>query len=286
MFLRLTENHVVALNFALIAGIAFAAAQVVNDIVEWRLISMQAPPIYSARPPRRAGRPYSRSEFQLIVERDIFNKVKQVHARTVVKAVDLHLRLLGTSQLSRSRPYAVVEDEITRKQSLYRLQDEIPGVGRIVGIEKNRILIDRGGQLASVEMPPAAEQAATPSSLGGRALTPYPGVRQVGTNHWQINRSTVDRSLQNMGQLLMQARATPNLRNGKIEGFRLSEIQPGSIFSQLGLQNGDIITEVEGQEVNDPARALEMLSLLRDRPSISLTVMRNGQPVQLNFDIR
>jgi type II secretion system protein C len=290
MRLRLTENHIVALNFALIAGIAFVMALAVNDFVRWRLAWLDRGAAFlNPQLTSRAPRAHSRADYDLIVQRDVFNAARQVRAPVVVAApLNLHLKLLGTSQMSRSRPYAVVEDEVSRKQSLYRLDEEIPGVGRVVQIEKHRVIIEHNGQNVALEMPlpTALVKSSSPAQPNGRMSALAPGIHRVAPNRWELSRSTVDRSMQNMGQLLMQARATPNLKDGKIEGFQLSEIQPNSLFGELGLQNGDIITEVNGQQINDPARAMELLELLRNQQSISLGLIRNGRPTSLNFDIR
>jgi type II secretory pathway component PulC len=38
--------------------------------------------------------------------------------------------------------------------------------------------------------------------------------------------------------------------------------------------------------VGDPAKAIQLLNGLRSQSSISLTVMRGGQPVQFQYNIR
>ena len=88
-----------------------------------------------------------------------------------------------------------------------------------------------------------------------------------------------------MGSLLTQVRAVPNVQNGSSNGFRLSQIQPGSIFQQIGLEDGDIVTGAQGQQVTDPIRAMALVSALRNSPSISLSVVRNGSPLQLYYTI-
>jgi general secretion pathway protein C len=285
---RLTENHIIALNFLLIAGIAFVLALAVNDFVRWRLAWLDRGAVFLG-PQLGAHMPRSRSraDYEMIVRRDVFNAARPVRGPVIAAPVNLHLRLLGTSQMSQSRPYAVIEDESSRRQSLYRLRDEIPGGGRLVLIEKNRVIVERNGQNVALEIPlnPAFAQSSSAAQPARRTKAPSAGVRRVAPNRWQLSRATVDRSMQNLGQLLMQARATPNLKGGKIEGFRLSEIQPDSLFGELGLQNGDIITQVNGQQINDPARAMQLLELLRNQQSISLDVIRNGQPTELDFDI-
>jgi general secretion pathway protein C len=285
---RLTENHVVALNFLLIAGIAFALALAVNDFVRWRLAWLDRSAVFfEPRPENRQPRSHARADYELIVQRDVFNAARQVRGPIVAAPINLHLKLLGTSQMSRSRPYAVIEDENSRRQALYRLKDEIAGVGRLIEIEKNRVIIEHNGQNVALEIPPnaALAQSSAAAASPRRAIGWSAGVRRVAPNRFAVSRATVDQSMQNLGQLLMQARATPNLRGGKIEGFKLSDIQPDSLFSELGLQNGDVITQVNGQDVDDPAKAMQLLELLRNQQTISLGLIRNGQPTELNFDI-
>jgi general secretion pathway protein C len=102
-----------------------------------------------------------------------------------------------------------------------------------------------------------------------------------------VDRSTVNNNLSNMAALFTEIRAVPNLgADGASHGFKLSEIQPDSIFQQIGLRDGDILTGVGGESVGDPAKAIQLLNGLRSQSSISLTVMRGGQPVQFQYNIR
>jgi general secretion pathway protein C len=119
-----------------------------------------------------------------------------------------------------------------------------------------------------------------------RASSSNLGVQQLSSNRYLVKRSTVDTSLNDMGSLFTQIRAAPNLQNGSSNGFRLSQIQPGSIFQQIGLQDGDIVTGAQGQQVNDPLRAMALLNTLRNSPSISLSLIRNGSPMQLYYTIQ
>jgi len=88
-----------------------------------------------------------------------------------------------------------------------------------------------------------------------------------------------------MAKLFTEIRAIPNLQNGASNGFRLSEIQPGSIFDEIGLQDGDVLTTIQGQNLGDPTQAVALLSSLRSRSSISLNVIRNGMSLRLFYNI-
>src|SRR6266403_2094983 len=127
MELRFSQRHVTALNFLVIAALAYFAAQCVNDIVKL---------------------------------------VPQDTAPAPVVAEDLHLKLLGTSLLSKSQPYAILEDQ-AGNQSLYQVGQDVPDAGRLVSVEPNRVIIDRGGRRVAVDLPPSEIPEAAPSRLGG-----------------------------------------------------------------------------------------------------------------------
>jgi general secretion pathway protein C len=114
----------------------------------------------------------------------------------------------------------------------------------------------------------------------------HSGVKKLSPDRYVINRGTLNNNLQNMSRLFTEIRAVPNFQNGATAGFKLSQIEAGSIFQDIGLQDGDVLTAVEGQQINDPLKAMTLLQTVRERPSITVNVTRNGSPMQLHYNIR
>jgi general secretion pathway protein C len=292
MRLTFSERYVVALNFLLIAGCAYFAARSLNDIVARGLtVIPPAPRVAMAAAP---ALPLTRTAYDIIVDRDIFNAVKAQPAAPPppqTTAADLHIKLVGTSHLTWTKPFAVFEDQNTHDQSIYRQNDRIPDAGELISVAKTSAVINHNGTLITLEMP-------TDDSGGPSSPMPQPApimpmmppmfghdVHRVGPHQYVIERSSVQRNLQNMGQLFTQMRAMPNVENGQTDGFKLSEVVPGSMFSQMGLRNGDVVTSVGDQQLNDPTQAIALLNSLRDANSLTITVMRHGRPVELNYQI-
>ena len=300
MTLRFSERYVMALNLLLIAILAYFLALSVNDVILGRVAggeSAHLPSLLGAERSAPLARP--RAFYDAISRRDIFNLVPVTEAPAVV-ATNLHIKLLGTSSLTLSQPFIIVEDDSTHEQSLYRMGDDIPDAGKLVGVYQDHAIILHQGRRTKLEMP--ADQNGVPSELPGpfglpggaarrspfmRGRSSQNGVREIEPNRYLLDRSTVNDNLNNMASLFTEVRAIPNLGpDGQSNGFKLSEIQPDSIFQQIGLRDGDVVTGVGGQSVGDPAKAMELLSTLRNQNSINLTVMRGGQPVQLQYNIR
>ncbi|HYB89727.1 MAG TPA: type II secretion system protein GspC [Candidatus Binataceae bacterium] len=308
MELRLSQRHVTALNFLLIAGIAYFAARSVNQIISRNLATTPAPPAAAAGPRETFGaRP--RTDYDTIVKRDIFNLVPQEQPEAAVTALDLHLKLLGTSSTTRDKPYAIIEDQ-TGNQTLYKVGEDVPGAGKLVRVERARAIIDHDGQRVALEIPegdiPAREnqmprfpgRRGMPLGLGAfkqdrppPAPDPDPDsvdvdVEETGTNRYALKRDEVANAVKHSAELMTQIRAMPNISHGTSNGLTLSDIEAGSVFEDLGLEDGDVLTAIDGRPLQNPVEALGLMNTLPNRPSVDLTVVREGHPVQLHYDIR
>jgi type II secretion system protein C len=234
---------------------------------------------------------------------------------------DLHLKLLGTSLLSKSKPYAIIEDQ-SGNQSLYQVGEDIPDAGRLVSVERTRAIIDRGGQRVAIDIPTSNISEVAPSRLGGaaspirpigpitfprgipafmnrhsgRPAHPAPAnddddeskiqLKKLGPGKFEASRSQVASTMQNPAQLFSQMRALPHFVNGKTDGFSISNVAPGSVFEQLGLQEGDMLTEIDGQPVTNPMQAMGLMQAVQTASSIDLTIQRGGSPTRVHLDLR
>jgi len=334
MELRFTQRHVTALNFLLIAALAYFAAQSVNDIVKRTISEDKDAPVVASTAPRTSSGARTRAYYDTIVKRDIFNLVPQNNAPAPVVAEDLHLKLLGTSLLSKSKPYAIIEDQ-SGNQSLYQVGEDIPDAGRLVSVEANRAIIDRGGRRVAIDIPASEIPEAAPSRLGGPIAIPrgpmvmprglphnlpaitQPGARRrqhppaadeddsgddddddssdssklelkkLGPGKFEASRADVANTMQkDPSALFSQMRALPHFVNGKTDGFSISNVAPGSVFEQLGLKDGDLLTEIDGQPVTNPMQAMGLMQSVRTASSIDLTIQRGGSPSRVHLDLR
>src|SRR5215472_13093400 len=150
-FFRLTQKHIIAFNFLIIAAIAYFAARSVNQIILQSLQSASVP-AQNVGIRTTVAQMQSRTDYDQISKRDVFNLVPQEVAPPVVTTVDLHLKLLGTSLATRERPFAIIEDQ-SGEQSLYTIGDEIPNAGKLISVQKKRVLVLAGGQQVALDLP-------------------------------------------------------------------------------------------------------------------------------------
>jgi general secretion pathway protein C len=114
---------------------------------------------------------------------------------------------------------------------------------------------------------------------------PLEGVRKVTDNRYEITKAVIESSLSNLNTLATQARMVPSFKNGVANGFKLFQIQPGSLYSSIGIENGDVITRINGYEINSPDKALEIYQKLRESSHVTLELDRAGQNIKKDYSI-
>jgi general secretion pathway protein C len=92
--------------------------------------------------------------------------------------------------------------------------------------------------------------------------------------------------MENQAELMRSARIVPEQENGKTVGVRLFGIRPDTLLGTLGLQNGDRLESINGFNMASPEKALEAYARLRTADHLTVTVNRQGKPVNIDFNIK
>jgi len=133
---------------------------------------------------------------------------------------------------------------------------------------------------------PAMSSAAVSDDGGGPVGGDMTGVTKLNETQYNVERGEVDKALGNLNEVATQARIVPSFKNGKANGFKLFSIKPGSIYSKIGMQNGDVIQKINGYEMNSPDKALEIYQKLKDATTVSIDLQRRGQNMNYNYNIQ
>jgi type II secretion system protein C len=77
-------------------------------------------------------------------------------------------------------------------------------------------------------------------------------------------------------KILTAARLVPEVTNDKMQGFKIFSINSGTIFDSIKLENGDIIQNVNGVNLQDPEQGFKIYEAFQDENNITLNILRNG----------
>jgi general secretion pathway protein C len=214
----------------------------------------------------------------------------------------LRVKLLGTL-LAALDEYSVasIQDVVTLKSATYMIGDKIQGA-EVQMIERSRVIVLNNnrreyidgtpgdGSAVAYVPPPSMPIVPAVAARGGDGAPPSvalgASIKPTGENEYEIPRAEIDKTLSNLNDVAMQARIVPAFKDGVAQGFKLFSIRPDSIYTKIGIQNGDVIKRINGYELNSPEKALEIYSKLKEASRIDIEVERNGASVKKTYNVR
>jgi general secretion pathway protein C len=211
----------------------------------------------------------------------------------------LPLQLLATMESDDPAwSMATIRDLDTNMLGPYTANEQLrPGV-TILAVERGRVVILNQGRreyiaLGATPPPPAPVKAAPPvateKSKPGTTVA-IDGAEQAincSSEHaCTVDRKFVEQLMQSPQQLMTQARMFPVTKDGETAGFRLSGVRKGSLATLLGLENGDVVSEVNGSKLGSIDDALAMYQKLRRANHLSVTVERSGAVITKEISIK
>ena len=191
-----------------------------------------------------------------------------------LKPTRLNIVLLGTVYGPERVAFAVMEEKGKKKQGLYQTGDNIQGAV-IKKVLRGKVILEVKGKDEILEM----EQAKT-GKQGSRGT----GAGNKGDGYTiTVGHDDLQKSLGNINSLLTQVRIRPLIKNGKPDGLVLSHVKPGSIFSKLGLKNGDVVKKIDNKEIKSPDDAFAFYNRLKSGAELSLEINRGSDTKTLNY---
>jgi len=216
------------------------------------------------------------SSYASVLERGLFGDGGKPSVSAAAVASTTY-KLIGTVE-GEAFAGAVLDDGTG--QAFYQLNRKLPDGSVLTKVIRNKIVLRRpDGVDVNVEIVDDTKIIVTQQKSNA-------SVKRGPNGTFVMDQREVLASTKNMSQVLMQARALPYVEGGKTVGFRINEIVPGSIYTKMGLQNGDVIQRVNSQELDNPAKFFQLYQGLQNERSIAIDLIRNGQPQTLNYEIR
>ncbi len=306
-----------ALNLVFLFTGAYFAASAVNSVLAGKIRGVPSFDSTQTTTPRSARRHMPQSiqrldpkYFQAIAARNLFAAKREnldpvvdevTEANTVIDLTDLRkctmpASLRGTLVADNAPEWslAVIYVNSTKKSDVFSINEgsnEISTGLMLHEIRDRAVVVQRNDHLelcqaegegdSGIKGKPGARVSASSKSGADDG-----SVRKVSESEYEIDRSYIDSQMAQLSKIATQARIVPSFKNGKSNGFKLFSIKPGSIYSKIGMQNGDVIQRVNGYEMNSPEKGLEIYSKLKTESTITIDFLRRGRTQNRTYNIQ
>ena len=203
-----------------------------------------------------------------------------------LKETDLKLKLWGTVTGEGREAYAVIEDPKTREQNLYRIGDTIQDATlKLILRQKVVLSVNDRDEVLGMEEAGAAKTSSSASPIERRVASPPRLPVSSAPGQFSLKSDQIQSALENIDQLMEQARIRPHIEEGRPSGISITGIRPNTIFRSMRLRNGDIITGVNGTPNESVEDALRIFGDLSSTSEVQLEIKRRGRKRVLNYKI-
>ncbi len=280
------------LNAGLLAAIAWLVAGLVWSIVvpgytyhsgttakPDRALTSRADPSPASEDPPRSG-------FERSAEFSPFGSAETTEPQAIENAPEtrLSLELLGVLASGQGGGSAIIS--VSRGDvELYQVGDTIGNdLATLHEVHADRVILERDGRLETLRLPRGkdlragggrADAAPEGEQRSSRPATQAPATASVSRSRWLDDPERAMESL----------RVQPVMRDDALVGIRVTPTRNEREFERAGLQEGDIITSVEGQLVRDIDNPEQILSELGGTERVNITIERDGQTLPLVIEL-
>jgi len=160
---------------------------------------------------------------------------------------------------------------------VYSVGDRLAGAS-LHSVYLDRVILDRNGALETVTLPRQLPAGSVPAPMRRSGADP----RTVAVV------DNIRRMVQQDPAILDQVmRTVPSFDNaaGKLRGFRAFPGRNRQIFAKLGLKSGDLVTAINGTQLDDPQRSQDVFNTIQSSDHVTVTVERGGQKQDITLNI-
>ena len=224
------------------------------------------------------------ADLQLFGPADPRDRVADIPDDAPQTRLNLSLRGLFHSE-SQDRALAIIAAG-SNTENIYRVGDELPGGASIDAIRVDRVVLLRDGRHEILTLPKERVDTA-------RAAPSLPDVDEDAADYDDGAAEdsgglaeTRRQILRNPSDMARYFQTQPETDGDTFIGFRLSPGEDASLMQRVGLQDGDVVTALDGTVLDSPEAGMRALRGVARADQVEVQVLRDGieQTVMINFN--
>jgi len=198
-----------------------------------------------------------------------------------VDAPDTRLKLVLRGSLAsddKQHARAIIADP-GGKEEQYALGDTLPGNAELSEVYPDRVILLRNGRYETLRLP-------KDNKPGGNKVASRTTGRRPATSPAQRLQTVRQQLRQSPKSLYGLVRATPHKADdGSIVGYAVAPGRDPELFTEIGLQKGDVVMQVNDIKLDNPANSARALKSVQSGKSVSVTVLRSGAEQVLTLNL-
>ncbi len=198
----------------------------------------------------------------------------------------VNVELVGTIYLNGGASIATLQEQGYGESDIYREGDLIIGNegAQIAKIDRNRVILNNNGVKECLELIIVSKKILEgEGTTASGALAGGAGANRSGEAPTNVENTCLldekyvqDELGPGFGTIIQKARLVPNTADGQMNGFKIFAIDQASLLGKTGLQNGDIITQVNETSLKQPEQGFALYQAFQDEREVRIHILRRG----------
>jgi general secretion pathway protein C len=269
----------------LVLAIGSVAAQLVWTLVPAPEAAAWRPaPVAASTPAPGAG---GGANVETIVAAHLFGQYQAPAAANLARAPDtnLNLTLLGILAAGTAEESFALIGSQPGEEKPYSIGDDVIRGVTLQAIFPDRVILSRNGQMETLRL----DKNQPSTGAGPGYVPPVETYEDEPEEHASEEVSSIadirEQVLQDPSRASEFIRVQPANAGGALRGYRVYPGRDRTLFAEVGLRPGDLVTAVNGIQLDDTQKALQMLNDLSRAGNVTLTVERGGQVQTVNVTL-
>jgi len=187
-----------------------------------------------------------------------------------------NMRLKGT-YLGGDASFMIIED--SGKSNFIYIGEQYKGY-ELVRVSEKKVGLEKNGKSYYILLRDEENRAPSPhTSHAMSAVEAEPGAPAT------ITKKELNSYVKDPKKIWKNIRIQEQRVNGQISGFRVNYVKKASFFDAAGLKSGDVIKGIDGNEITSLADVMKYYSNIESLESLTLTVERAGEELELDFNV-
>jgi general secretion pathway protein C len=219
------------------------------------------------------------ADYSALTSSHLFGEAAEQSAEVVTPVIDapdttLSLTLKGILAKEAETDGGAIISSSRGEDKAYTIGQTIDNAdgATLHSVYADRVLLNRSGRLETLRLPKELTASAAPMARP----SPLPQAAPTAPLRDVIS--------ENATRLTDIVRIAPHVQEGQVVGFRLTPGRDRAAFEALGLQPGDVVSDINGTVLDDPAQGLAVFQALGEATQANVTVLRDGVPQIIVID--
>ncbi len=165
---------------------------------------------------------------------------------------------------------------------------DMPGDVVLQAVYERYVLLDNNGRIETLRMDEAPSENALSGSQSLSALTevtaPAANTTPASGNAPAAPGQFAGKAFTDLVRILPVVEPADSPQAGALRGLQIRHGSRQDFLSAVGLQQGDLITGVNGNPLQDAAQLPQLLQQMSDSPTVALQIVRDEQQVNVQID--